>query len=301
MPPKTDQASSQQPPKAQQTKQPREKPKEKPKKKKNVPLKTKGGKTIPKYSRGLQFYRSLKHLLMRKIRKAGPLKPKPVTKPAKTVKVRKQPFKGKKAKEIVVQSKFARFSSTEPPRRKVVCTRKRDNPTRLRKSITPGTILIMLAGVYAGKRVVFLKQMASGLLLVTGPFKLNGVPLRRVNQRYVIATSTKVDIAAVKIPDTVDDKMFKAHKKQKARKMGPQKPKEKTLLATKPGTTGASAADKEKASAADREKQMEARKQLQKTLDEPIIAKIEASKHMKEYISSMFTLKKGQYPHEMIF
>lgn len=35
------------------------------------------------------------------------------------------------------------------------------------------------------------------MLLVTGPFKINGVPLRRVNARYVIATSTKVELKGV--------------------------------------------------------------------------------------------------------
>lgn len=77
-----------------------------------------------------------------------------------------------KLKELIMQA--PRFYPAEdvktPLKRRAV-----KKATKLRSSITPGTVLILLAGRFKGKRAVFLKQLPSGLLLVTGPFKINGV------------------------------------------------------------------------------------------------------------------------------
>merc|ERR1711990_1098439 len=103
--------------------------------------------------------------------------------------------------------------------------------TKLRASTTPGTVVILLAGHFKGKRAVFLKQLDSGLMLITGPYKINGVPLRRVPQSYVIATQTKVDLAGVKVPDTVNDDLFKKPKSAKKKDDEPffEKDKEASL------------------------------------------------------------------------
>lgn len=108
--------------------------------------------------------------------------------------------KGEKngSKRVVPTQKAPRFYPAEDVRQPKK-NHKSPKPTTLRSTITPGTVLILLAGRFRGKRVVFLQQLSSGLLLVTGPFKVNGVPLRRVNQAYVIATSTKVELGDFKV------------------------------------------------------------------------------------------------------
>nr|CAB57309.1 60S ribosomal protein L6 (YL 16 like) [Cyanophora paradoxa] len=151
-------------------------------------------------------------------------------------------------------------------------------PTKLRASIVPGTVLIVLAGRYRGKRVVFLKQLASGLLLVTGPYKLNGVPLRRVNQSYVIATSTKVDVSKVDVKK-FDDNYFK-------------KPK---AAAAKKGEDAFFQSEEKK-----KEIKPE-RKTDQKAVDASIIAAVKKDKVLRAYLHARFTLTKGQFPHEMKF
>ena len=44
---------------------------------------------------------------------------------------------------------------------------------------------------------------------------MNGCPLRRINQIYVIATKTKVDLSNVKLPEHLDDEYFRRIKLNK--------------------------------------------------------------------------------------
>ena len=56
-------------------------------------------------------------------------------------------------------------------------------------------------------------------VVCAGPFSVNGVPLRRVNQAYVIATKTKLDISTVDVPKKLNDDYFR-RSKPKAKKGG---------------------------------------------------------------------------------
>ncbi|TPX57688.1 hypothetical protein PhCBS80983_g03652 [Powellomyces hirtus] len=156
-------------------------------------------------------------------------------------------------------------------------SRKTARPAKLRASITPGTVLIVLSGKYRGKRVVFLKQLESGLLLVTGPHKVNGVPIRRVNQAYVIATSTKLDLSGVNT-EKFTDAYFKREKD------GKKAATEEALFE----------AGQKKATPA-------ARLQDQREVDKAILAIVKKDRVMKSYLNSTFALSRGQFPHLMKF
>ncbi|DAZ92910.1 TPA: hypothetical protein N0F65_011315, partial [Lagenidium giganteum] len=149
---------------------------------------------------------------------------------------------------------------------------------KLRKSITPGTVLILLSGRFRGKRVVFLKQLASGLLLVTGPYKVNGVPLRRVNQSFVIATSTKVCLEGVELP-AIDDAYFAKEK------VASKKDKEEQFFAQSSAAPVIP----------------EQRKKDQKAVDAALLKKVEAEPFLKAYLNAKFSLTKNDRVHELKF
>jgi large subunit ribosomal protein L6e len=201
----------------------------------------------------------------------------------------------KKDEEPTREGKYYPAEDVPKPRKRLF----KPGTAKLRSSIKPGSVLILLAGRFRGRRVVFLKQLASGLLLVTGacpsrveqldalchitcssvlpagPFGVNGVPLRRVNQAYVIATSTTVDIQAVKVPESVNDDFFR--KSEEDKKKG-----EADFMALKAAApTGAS----------------EERKRIQTAVD----AAVKLTGDLKAYLKSRFALSKGDLPHAMKF
>ncbi|KAJ6621425.1 60S ribosomal protein L6 [Pseudolycoriella hygida] len=152
-----------------------------------------------------------------------------------------------------------------------------------RKSLIPGRVVIIVAGKHKGKRVIVLKVLQSGLLLITGPFSLNSTPLRRISQRYVIATQTRINMANVVVPDHINDAYFKREPKSTKRNRG-----EGEIFAPKKEVYTVS----------------EKRKSDQATVDKSIKTALSQHKDKKllfNYLRSYFALSSSQYPHRLKF
>jgi large subunit ribosomal protein L6e len=149
-------------------------------------------------------------------------------------------------------------------------------PTHIQHALQPGQIVILLSGRFRGKRVVYLKKLDSGLLLVTGPYKYNGVPLKRVNQAYVLPTSTKVNLADV-AKDVTDELFKRVEIKRESEKDFFEEP------ATKKGRI------------------TDDRKNAQVKVDSEVIKAVNAVPELNKYLKFRFALKNGDKPHLMKF
>ena len=149
--------------------------------------------------------------------------------------------------------------------------------SHISSEFTPGQIVILLSGRFRGRRVVFLKKLESGLLLVTGPYKYNGVPLKRVNPAYVLPTNTKVKVEG-NVAEKVDDKFFI--------KVFVKREKEEDFFAD----------EKTK-----KERITKERKTAQNDVDTQVKKAVDEVPMMKEYLRNRFALKNGDKPHLMKF
>jgi len=58
-----------------------------------------------------------------------------------------------------------------------------------RNPVAPGTIVILLVGEYAARRVVMIKELNNREMLVAGPPSINTVPLQKYKRGWVLPTS----------------------------------------------------------------------------------------------------------------
>jgi len=246
-------------------------------------------KVVPRNVKRLLTHRSTRPLwakIKRSAKKKG-VKPESLLKKTPKFVVKKIAGDKNGGKRLVLKSKGKKFYPTEdaPKRRRTGHVTYKMHKRSLKKGLEPGRILIVLAGRHRGKRVVFLKQLASGLLLVTGPFKVNACPLRRMHQNFVIVTSAKLDVSKVKIPAHVDDKYFNVKKDRSAKG---KKGDGGDIFETK--------AEGYKPDEQRKKDQIEVDKQLI-----GVIRKLPDKKLMFGYLGSFFQLRNRMHPHLMQF
>jgi large subunit ribosomal protein L6e len=131
--------------------------------------------------------------------------------------------------------------------------------------------LLLFSSSFSTLQFLFYSMNTSFVLSITGPYTLNGVPLRRVNQRYVIGTSTKVPLDGIDVSN-IDDSFFAREEKSEAAPVEGR------------GTVTS-----------------DARKSAQKSVDEKLTANIAKVEMLQAYLQAKFSLSGSDRPHALKF
>jgi len=243
-----------------------------------------------RFSRSRMYHKTAQYRHIKRDAQGKPIRQKAQPKHQQLPKYAEKPIGGDKngGTRSVRTRKLPKIFAVESKRKLRRTTRKTPfyrHKRSLRSSITPGTILIVVAGRHRGKRVVFLKQLKSGLLLVNGPFRINRCPLRRIHQNYVIATKTKLDLSSVKLSKHLGDKYFR--RQHENRKKTAKTSADQVFKKKKPDY---------KVSAQ--------RKKDQKIVDKQLMEVIRAHPDRKlliRYMGALFCLTNKMFPHKLKF
>jgi len=240
-------------------------------------------KVIKRAGGTVQFARSLKRVVkqenVRRHKNAQKINAEKKAKDDKPKKV--NPFKVCRMRKVYQTQLPMRLAAAKGSKKQY------KKPTKLRKSLVPGTVCIILNGRHQSKKCVFLKQLRrSGLCLVTGPYGVNKVPLRRIDQRFVQPTSIHLPLPeGFKVPGHIDDAWFK-------KKRGT-----KSQVTTKATEAMVKSVKKTKA------KPNLSRKKAQRFVDEAVMKSFKKhdDKMVVKYMKRPFGLVGERYAHNIKF
>ncbi|CRG95092.1 hypothetical protein PGAL8A_00249200 [Plasmodium gallinaceum] len=209
-------------------------------------------------------------------------------------------IKGKK--KVLIPVKAKKTIAKKYYGRKLASKRKYVVQRKIRKSIEIGKVAIILSGKHMGKRCIISKILRSGLLVVVGPYEVNGVPLKRVDPRYLVVTSTNIfnfdnmkklkENFMKKLEDINDDSFIKSLEiKRKQKKL--LKNKNESLFMN-------NVIDKIKEIRKEDPKTQKL-ENIQKDIGNLLKAEILKDKVFYSYLKSKFTLRNDMVLHKMKF